>query len=45
MVDLLQVAQQDDFRAHPGAGDDPLGLVGRQVLRFANDQISFRKTG
>ena len=41
MVDLLRVAQQDDFRTHPGAGDDPLGLLGRQILRLVNDQIGF----
>ena len=41
MVNLLRVAQQDDFRTHPGTGDDPLGLLGRQVLRLVNDQIGF----
>ena len=39
MVNLLRVAQQDDFRTHPGAGDDPLSLFGRQILRLVNDQI------
>ena len=41
MVNLLRVAQQDDFRTHPGTGDDPLGQLGRQVLRLVNDQIGF----
>lgn len=26
MVNLLRVAQQDDFSTHPGTGDDPLNL-------------------
>jgi hypothetical protein len=39
MVDLLDIARQDDFRPLPGTGDDRLDFVGREVLGLVHDEI------
>src|SRR5258705_4778644 len=38
-VDLRDITQADDLGARPGAGDQGLHLLGRQVLRLVDDEI------